>query len=689
MKFRKIMAGVLSFLLLAAFSVPEVFAEGIDWEQETIGIGDAGTLQAFLREVNKGNTFEGQTLRLTADIDMAGKDWEMAGDLIPQLITPGDGEFFFDGTFDGNGHAIKNLTKEVVPGDGNNLNLLALFGSVGENGVIKNLDMVDVSLTGVASVAPIAAFNQGTISGCRLIGGKLVSDELHDEKYPSVFVESTGGVGGICGINTGTVENCSSEGAVLERGGANLGGICCMNMGIVSDCVSADCTYQPRLTKYRTNWTSSGSIGGIVGYEISIPTGDSAQVVRCVNHSDICGGRSVGGVCGTLENAVIEQCENDGNVTFVEPVPGGGQWLGGICGYAQLTSRRHDTVISGSVNYGNISGVDSVGGIIGRANYMGGLSQEALTASPTPSSEEKLPLYGDYAAGPNGGSGNGMVLEYCLNHGTISSSDNLAGGIVGKCDMAVTGCFNTGDVILSGEATGVQKVYYIGGIAGISNQSMEQCGNSGNVLFRKTTENVNAALIGGVLGNAYGSRLDDSYSIGSVRNEGTWPQENLFLGGVVGAANPETVANLYFSEDDPTEALVVNGFDRGSGAGLPAQSMRSLKAQETMPGLFGEDTLFTAAADFEVDGKIYSTSPFIVGAGMDRTTIAVEIGTAEPEPEGPEKPEPEEPDEPTGPDVPPTGDRQNVGMWSLLLLVSAAGVVLLLRTRRKDLSETR
>ena len=80
-------------------------------------------LWSLADHVNSGtkaiNTFAGKTFKLGVDIDLKNQDW-----------TPIGSGFTFDGTFDGDGHTIKNLNVNVSE-------LAGLFGSV--HGTIKNV----------------------------------------------------------------------------------------------------------------------------------------------------------------------------------------------------------------------------------------------------------------------------------------------------------------------------------------------------------------------------------------------------------------------------------------------------------------------------------------------------------------------------------------------------------------------
>ena len=100
----------------------------------------------------------------------------------------------FNGTFDGNGHSI-------------NINLSAadefysgLFGVVGNDGKVMNLTL-DGSINGKDTMGGIAGMNYGTIENC-IFHGRVE----YTKRIPNA--------GGIVGYNNGTVKNCLSTGNI-------------------------------------------------------------------------------------------------------------------------------------------------------------------------------------------------------------------------------------------------------------------------------------------------------------------------------------------------------------------------------------------------------------------------------------------------------------------------------------------
>ncbi len=148
---------------------------------------------------------------LTADIDLTGKKWTPIG----KGTTSESG---YQGTFDGQGHRITGL---AITTDNPQGESAALFGGIGGNGDVKNLQLVDVDYdvrqNGVAG--GIAMSNYGTITACSVTGD----------------ISATGGyVGGIASSNSGSIIGCWFDGNLTS--GLGNGGIAALNYSTITVC---------------------------------------------------------------------------------------------------------------------------------------------------------------------------------------------------------------------------------------------------------------------------------------------------------------------------------------------------------------------------------------------------------------------------------------------------------------------
>lgn len=144
-----------------------------------------GTVAEFLAicDSAKFEELSNDIIVLTDDIDMVGEE----------PIAPIGGNFPFNGTFDGQGHAIKNLT--IVGVQGSN-KCTGLFGYVGAEGKITDLGLELIHVSGQANTGAIAGVLVGNVSECYVTG------YINGTRY-------TGGIAGM--LHGGTIENCWTD----------------------------------------------------------------------------------------------------------------------------------------------------------------------------------------------------------------------------------------------------------------------------------------------------------------------------------------------------------------------------------------------------------------------------------------------------------------------------------------------
>jgi hypothetical protein len=186
-------------------------------DNTTIYNGDQ--LKTYLTKVGKGTSTVHKAVTLANDITMSGT-----------ITTRGT----FSGTFNGNGHKIKNLTINVS--DGN----VGMFKELAAGAVIKNLELENVSVTGNGFYeGGLVGVCRGTIEQCSVSGtvkgsnavgglvGCLESGGLVQDCYNIATVNATSQVaGGIVGWESGgTVKNCYSTGQIISGDNYWYGGV--------------------------------------------------------------------------------------------------------------------------------------------------------------------------------------------------------------------------------------------------------------------------------------------------------------------------------------------------------------------------------------------------------------------------------------------------------------------------------
>ena len=146
--FKQALSLILTVLMIASVIIPTgaftVSAEetGVkytatkDWytTDTTLYIDDASDLLAFAEALAAGKTFEGQTIELTADVDL-NPGWT-ASTTAPTNVWADTYDKAFKGVFDGKGFTISGLYKEVTKES------FGFFGAV--SGSSTKVDLVEV-----------------------------------------------------------------------------------------------------------------------------------------------------------------------------------------------------------------------------------------------------------------------------------------------------------------------------------------------------------------------------------------------------------------------------------------------------------------------------------------------------------------------------------------------------------------
>jgi len=136
----------------------------------------------------------------------------------------------FTGSLNGNEKAISNLALNRTGSD-----YLGLFGNIGSGGSVSNLALEKVSIYGNNYVGGLAGLNAGslskvyttgvdTVSGVDFVGGLVGSNAGSiSNAYSSTHVIGTGNVGGLAGANSGAIDKTYAMGWVT--GTTNAGGL--------------------------------------------------------------------------------------------------------------------------------------------------------------------------------------------------------------------------------------------------------------------------------------------------------------------------------------------------------------------------------------------------------------------------------------------------------------------------------
>ena len=256
-----------------------------------------------LLKLNKGITedlqsFEGDYFIQTNDIDLEGAT-DFTG-----IAPTNNVKHVFSGTYDGQGYSIHRLVMNgvTVGDDGKAVQnssryYAGFFGSVGEHGTVKNLNIAsDCSFYGYSYVGAIVGYNAGRIENCK--------------NYAPVAVcrQYAGGIVGYS-LATSVITGCYNGGDV-KSGATYAGGIVALTLGEVSECQNdgdITCAYNPDY-----NTVTQTSAGGIAGY-----LNQQGSILDCVNTGAVSAPNTVGGLCSsTITGATMLRNINYGTINF-------------------------------------------------------------------------------------------------------------------------------------------------------------------------------------------------------------------------------------------------------------------------------------------------------------------------------------------------------------------------------------
>ncbi len=276
-------------------------------------IGTGAELFGLTSLVANNYSFLGRTVHLTRDINLAGIEW-----------TPIGTTYAFNGSFNGEGHAIIGLSITQTN------NYQGLFGRT-QYGTICNL-AVKGNVSGDDHVGGVV----GQIDSGALIN---IYSEVAMTKATDAYA---GGIAGVVNWNA-YVEHCTQNARVNSYDkDPYRGGIAGIFRGVMRYCVNmgtVDC-----------NWDY---VGGIAGQA------ENAKIEHCMNRGEVCGGGDTeyaGGIAGhTKGSTIVFGCTNYGYIHSDND-----DYIGGIVGLNESNQ------VWCCINHGDVHGDDYVGGITGK-----------------------------------------------------------------------------------------------------------------------------------------------------------------------------------------------------------------------------------------------------------------------------------------------------------------------------------
>jgi hypothetical protein len=495
-----------------------------------------------------------------------GKGWQPIGTWLPYSL----GGFW--GTFDGQGHEIRDLF--INRPDESDVGLFGVVdGGWDGGGVIKDIGVVNVTVTGGEAVGSLAGGNHGTVS----------------DSYSSGSVTGDGGVGGLMGSSTGTVSNSYSSGNVI--GNSSVGGLVGWNEGTVSN------------SHFTGTVTSEGSyVGGLVGLNWYGTVTDSYST------SSVTGKDGVGGLVGQNDGAkgtgegTVSDSYSSGSVT-------GEDGVGGLVGENQ----GEGTVSNSYYNYDEVlingESMITIGALFGEAFDQWLDNNKFLDINERLSQENGYYLINDVRDFKD-------LLAFGQN-------DSLKFRLTNDLDLGdepnfyipyLAGEFDGNGHKISNLSFNFDFVYNVGLFGYLA---------PGGKVSQVGVESVNitgASFVGGLVGATWGGTVSDSYSSGTVTG-------NEDVGGLVGH-NRGTVSDSY------TTGSVTGNWRVGGLMGLnvgpvdSSYSTGSVTGSDQVGGLVGSNwgTVSNSYSTGNVIGSCYVGGLMGYSRGWDTVSNSYSTG---------------------------------------------------------------
>ena len=254
----------------------------------------------------------GKVFVLTQDIHLTGVDFHG----IPT----------FGGIFLGQGHKLYGIEFEQ------NENVLGFFRYLQEDAIVNGLILqMNIQPDGSNTVVGgIAGVNKGTIRNC-IVNGVVSGKSI---------------VGGFVGENrvSGTIENCMMNG--LVHGESKVGGFAGKNQGVIRECINN--AEVNTAVEHNSIGMDISNMDMDLEFSLNMDMGSFGFSESMDSASDI------GGIAGT-NSGTIRACVNKGNVGYEKM----GYNIGGIVGSS-------NGYLTECENYAEIKGLNGVGGIAGQ-----------------------------------------------------------------------------------------------------------------------------------------------------------------------------------------------------------------------------------------------------------------------------------------------------------------------------------
>lgn len=461
---RRMFSAMLAFVVLLLLSASGALAADLT-------IRNLNDLKAFAASVNGGNTYEGKTVELAANITLSDA-WNPIGN--GKRNDAGYTGNAFKGTFDGKGHTISGLKN---PSGLTKYDAFGLFGVV-DGGTIKNLTLTGVNV------------NDSTCANVGAAAGLMVGGAVADNIKVSGSLTAPDGVGGVVGRMTisGSISNCENNAVVTATSGA-AGGI-----------VGKAYYTAPGKEMNIENCTNTNEIKGT--YAAGIAGLSAANVKNCVNKATITGTDSAGGIVAWQQS--YGEVIGNANNALIQNAGSGGSAYGGIIGWVRYSTDGYDVietiVVKKNLNTGNVIAKDGGNSSGGSGGVIGLLYEYGIVEDNVNKAKK-------------------------IEAGTHDSQDHFAGGIVGHYHINGTPG-NVGDIQIKNNVSttpdsgliGTEKNQYV---EDSSRNDVQLGKNEEQTETQKVTIDIGSSdakiVVRDVFGNVVEPQADGTYDLEDSR----------------------------------------------------------------------------------------------------------------------------------------------------------------------------
>lgn len=309
-------------------SIANSFHGGTGTESNPYQISNGAELAYFAQNKENYSKF----FELTQSINLGNLEFLPIGNLLED-----ENVICFNGHFNGNGFVISNIKINRCE------NCVGFFRA--NLGIIENLNLYNVNISGKNTVGGIAAANyEGIIKNCKVIEGNIFATNSY-----------VGGIVGKVYSTNASVENCENRAVV--SGIDSVGGVC----GILQCGKIIGCTNSCNITSTQTERLASPA-GGIVGSIYNLDK--NVYINNCSNYGSITcksliGFGIAGGIVGNMNCGNISNVYNSGTITVGNN--DSNDRNGGIIG------NYKNGIIKKAYNTGKLNGGCYIGAIIGKS----------------------------------------------------------------------------------------------------------------------------------------------------------------------------------------------------------------------------------------------------------------------------------------------------------------------------------